>query len=486
MDCDPADPEPELGAHPLVRERFGARFETEWPDAWRAAHRCLFDWFRSVPGVEQPDGLEGLEPLYRAVVHGCRAQLFDAALNRVFENRIRRGDECFSLLQLGAVSADLSALAGFFPFGWSSPPATGDLSERDRSWLIGEVAFCLMFLSRIEEALEPRQMVGNRWRETGNWDEFCRSSENLVDLQTPLGRWLEAERTAQEGIDAAGRIANQSEAQYRRLLALAYLGRALHGQGRLAESAAAFKEAETLEAKRSPTLPTLNSLRGYDYDQLLLAQAENASDRHAVVERARVSLAYQIERHRPLSQAFDHCMIGQALVAGGEPGLDTEALAALDSAIVTIRRAGSMIDIPVMHLARAQHHRDQHHPAQAQADLDAALAIARRGNMPTYLAECALLEGHLHLDRLAQPTPAPATAEPIPEAARAWAQADNIIRHTGYGRRETELHLLEARLRHSLNPDFAELHCITDDVAPVRNRPDTFAKLRTQSRRIGE
>jgi hypothetical protein len=76
--------------------------------------------------------------------------------------------------------------------------------------------------------------------------------------------------------------------------------------------------------------------------------------------------------------------------------------------------------------------------------------------MLTYLAECALLEGHLHLDRLAQPTPAPATAEPIPEAARAWAQADNIVRHTGYGRRETELHLLEARLRHhQCRPDQA-------------------------------
>jgi hypothetical protein len=95
---------PELDAHPLVGEHFGAGLEPEDPHAWRAAHRLLFDWFRALPGQEQPDTLEGLEPLYRAVGHGCKAGLFNTALN-VYRDRIQRGAQGYSLFQLGAWSS---------------------------------------------------------------------------------------------------------------------------------------------------------------------------------------------------------------------------------------------------------------------------------------------------------------------------------------------------------------------------------------------
>ena len=517
VDCDPAAPAPDLDAHPLVRERFGARLEAERPAAWRAAHRCLFEWFQTVPGEDSPDGLEGLEPLYRAVGHGCRAGLYDSA-RLIFRDRIQRGNQGYSQFQLGAVSANLSALAGFFPAGWSAPPATGDLSEPARSWLLGAVAHCLMSLGWLEGSLGAWQTGREQRRESGDWENFCISSDNLVDIQTTLGRWPEAERTAQEAIEASGRVPNRIEGQFRKLAALSCLGRALHGQGWLAESAAAFSESDSLQAMWSSSLPTLIGLDGFDYGQLRLEQSRDANDRRAVCERARASLAYQEQRGHLLSQALDYCQIGQSLAALGDPESRTQAGLALDRAVATMRRAGATFLMPILHLARANYHGDEHRPAQAQSDLDAALSIARRGNMQTYLADCALLEGHLHLDRLARPTPAPATAapisdpaaadsptggsglpdicvpaasdhpwhrvpascrnddqidpsglpspdraptdpppaDPIPDAARAWAQANEIIRRTGYGRRETELHLLEARLRHhQCRPDQA-------------------------------
>ena len=462
LDCDPAEPAPDLDAHPLVRERFGARLQEEHPDALRAAHRCLFNWFRALPGADRPDGLDGLEPLYRAVGHGCRAGQYEAAL-LVYQDRIQRGDQGYTTFQLGAISADLSALAGFFPDGWSAAPVTGDLSEPNRSWLIAEAAFCLMSLGRLEESLGPRQTHRERSRESGDWNEFCIASINLIDLQTPLGRWVEAERTALEAVAASGRVADQSEAQFDKLVALAKLGQALHGQGRLAESAAAFAEAESIQARRSPKLPTLNSLAGFDYGQLLLDGAREAAGRLAVLKRARDSLAYFLGTGHLLSQALDHCQIGQSLAAAGDRDSETQADAALDLAVATMRRAGWILNMPVLYLARAHQHRDRHRPDLARADLDSARAIAARGMMQTPLADCALLEGHLHLDRLTRPAAglaAPGAAErpgpgpaadrpdPIPDAARAWAQAHELIRRTGYARRETELHLLEARLRH--------------------------------------
>jgi hypothetical protein len=60
--------------------------------------------------------------------------------------------------------------------------------------------------------------------------------------------------------------------------------------------------------------------------------------------------------------------------------------------------------------------------------------------MRTHLAKAALLAGHLALD-----APSP---EHIADAAGHWTEADRLIRDTGYGRREAELHLLEARLKH--------------------------------------
>jgi hypothetical protein len=259
-----------LDAHPLVREHFGRGLEQESPAAWRAAHGLLFDWFRAQPEQARPETLEGLEPLYRAVGHGCRAGRYAQARREVYQDRILRGDQGYSGFQLGAISADLSALAGFFPAGWSQPPVTGDLSESDRSWLIAEVAFCLMSLGRLDEALGPRRMTVDLRREAGDWNNFCLSSENLVDLLTPLGDWREAESVARETAAAAGSVADQDDARQRRLVALAYLGRSLHGQGRSIDAAQAFAEAESVRAELARHLPTLVSLGGFDYAQLLL------------------------------------------------------------------------------------------------------------------------------------------------------------------------------------------------------------------------
>jgi tetratricopeptide (TPR) repeat protein len=458
-----------IEAHPLVREHFGRALEQEAPAAWRAAHGVLFDWFRALPEQHRPDTLEALEPLYRAIGHGCRAGRYAQALRDVYWDRILRGGQSYSIFQLGAISSDLSALAGFFPEGWSQSPVTGDLSESDRSWLIATVAFRLMSLGRLDEALGPRRMEREHWRKAANWEYFCISSNNLVDLLTPLGHWREAESVAREELDAAERVADKDDARQRRLVALARIGRALHGQGRPIEAAQTFAEAEAVQWEITPDDPGLVGLPGFDYGQLLLERAGTLAARRAVLERAQASLGYASEKGYLLSIALDHCTIGQALAGpdGSAAGSDAEvreAGAALDLAIATMRQAGGMDDMPKLYLIRAHHRRTQGDPSGARADLDAALAIATPPGMRTYLAEAALLAGQLALDRAAmadrpagiRPTaltqagaaPDPAAPGPVPEAARHWTQADRLIRETGYARREAELHLLEARLKH--------------------------------------
>lgn len=53
--------EPELDAHPLVREHFGALLEKDAHKAWQAGHSVLFDWFCSLPrqGTARHSGRTG-------------------------------------------------------------------------------------------------------------------------------------------------------------------------------------------------------------------------------------------------------------------------------------------------------------------------------------------------------------------------------------------------------------------------------------------
>ena len=102
-----------LDCHPLLREYLARRLGTAARAAWREGQRRLFEYLSaSVPFW--PEGMDGLQPLYQAVGHGCRAELYEEARARVYRDRIRRGREAYSTRQLGAFATDLGAIAGFF------------------------------------------------------------------------------------------------------------------------------------------------------------------------------------------------------------------------------------------------------------------------------------------------------------------------------------------------------------------------------------
>ena len=142
-----------LDAHPLLREYFGSRLRRQQPEAWRAAHRRLYEHLcATTKDMPQPT-LEDLQPLYQAVAHGCQAGLQQEACDKVYVDRIRRRDERYSVHKLGAFGSDLGAVACFFETPWSRvSPA---LTEADQAWLLNEAAFRLRALGRLTEALEP-------------------------------------------------------------------------------------------------------------------------------------------------------------------------------------------------------------------------------------------------------------------------------------------------------------------------------------------
>jgi hypothetical protein len=88
---EPVGERREWDTHPLIRRYFWQALQKQHPKAYRQAQWVLFEYYQSVPAQKLPDTVEDLEPLYRAVVHGCLAGEYEKARKDVYQDRILRG-----------------------------------------------------------------------------------------------------------------------------------------------------------------------------------------------------------------------------------------------------------------------------------------------------------------------------------------------------------------------------------------------------------
>jgi len=143
---DPHNPG-HLDAHPLVREYFGEQLRNQRTEAWRECNSRLFKYYRELT-PQLPDTFREIEPLFLAVICGCRAGLFREALHEIYIPRIQRGNASFAANVLGARGAVLSALAHFFENGrWGSPAEMGvegqSLTPEDHLYILMQAALYL-------------------------------------------------------------------------------------------------------------------------------------------------------------------------------------------------------------------------------------------------------------------------------------------------------------------------------------------------------
>jgi serine/threonine protein kinase len=140
---DPHNPG-HLDTHPLVREYFGEQLRGQQPDVWKECNRRLYHYYQTL-APQLPNSFREMEPLFFAVISGCRAGLFRAALNEVYLPRIQRGDACFAAKFLGATGPLLSALIQFFAHeNWRSPLEVGIgeqcLTPEDQLFIVMQAA----------------------------------------------------------------------------------------------------------------------------------------------------------------------------------------------------------------------------------------------------------------------------------------------------------------------------------------------------------
>ena len=447
-----------IDAHPLIREYFAAQLKRDQPAAFQAAHSRLFDYLcENTP--HRPDGIDGLAPLYEAVTHGCLAGRHQEACGKVYIDRILRGtgnDGFYSTKKLGAIGADLAAVAAFFDEPWSR--VSPNLTEVEQAWLQNAAAFRLRALGRLTEALQPMRAVLAWDAQQKGWKESATSASNLSELELTLGRLPDAVTDARQSITHADQSGNEFERMINRTTA----ADALHQFGQRAEAGTLFAEAERLQQDMQPQFDLLYSVQGFQYCDWQLAPAEQAAWRHLlnqpfsnsksqisdclaeVERRATTTLAWVTSQNWLLDIALDHLTLARvglirAILANPlpQPTLDLPQVAA---AVNGLRAAGQMDDLPrglltasLYHFVRGEHDLALKHLAEAQQ-------IAERGPMPLFLADI-----HLTRARLAGSVKEEGGGMNV-DAKAELAQAAQLIRDLGYGRRTEELADAEAAL----------------------------------------
>jgi len=266
-------PEPRrvsVDAHPLVREYFANRLRESHPGGFQAAHSRLFDHLcQTTP--HWPDTLEGLQPLYQAVVHGCLAERQPEANTDVYLGRILRGDGpdgFYSTFKLGAVGADLSAVSAFFLVHWSK--ISSNLTELTQAWLLNEAAFSLRALGRLTEGLDPLVASGVICEKLEDWPEAAIRYSNLSEFKMYLGELGSALADARLAI----RLAELSNDWIEVRDELTTVADILHQLGERDEARLMYEQAEGLQRKHNPELKVLYALRGFRYCDLILSCAE--------------------------------------------------------------------------------------------------------------------------------------------------------------------------------------------------------------------
>ena len=175
-----------LDTHPLVREYFGEQLRSERAEAWKECNKRLYEYYRTLT-PQLPNSFREMDPLFLAVICGCKAGLFRKALHEVYIPRIQRGDSSFAAKILGAREALLLVLAHFFEHGrWGSPVETSvegqSLTAEDQLFVLTQAG---AYLTTIRGYSAPEARICYERVES-----LCNSlSRPLLLFAALMGQW---------------------------------------------------------------------------------------------------------------------------------------------------------------------------------------------------------------------------------------------------------------------------------------------------------
>ena len=379
-----------LDCHPLVREYFNERFRATNPQAWQMSHGRLYEYFCSVSPT-YPGTLVAMEPLFRAVAHGCKAGRHAEALHDVYKKRIQRGGECFGMHMLGMFSSCLTALAGFFDAPWSK--RREGLDDADFIYVLFEAAWAFWSMGPLDQAAELYDTAFSTSMAIEDLESASGAAYCAAVTKGSLGRLGAATRSIRQALKLARRSGAVQEVDncVRALAGILFLA------GRIPRAERCFRLAEAIQETYEPRHRWLSGVYGAEYCELMSASGRYREAR----ARATELLTYPMTPPRVVYTALYHLAIVRSYcreaVAEGVAAFG-EADGHMSKAIELLRAGNDVEFLGVGLLVDAELRRMTGALAEAQKSIRDACAIAVQGNWVLLIIDCHIEMAFLRLE----------------------------------------------------------------------------------------
>ena len=435
-----------------LREFPPSLLTAQWPELDQAAALISTAVFDEALQKFLPCNLSGMRPCFSAIAHGCVAGRNEEAYREVYLPRVGRGYQHYIMAKLGALNANLAAIAAFYERLWNEP-AKG-LNEETKAVVFAQAGFSLRALGRLREAIVPFEGAIRITTAKSKWITATFNACNISELYLRHGEIAEAIRMA--------RIASAHADASRLSLMMAYsrstLAEALYNAGQTIEAKTLSIDAKALQSDAHyaednwlthRTRSYVGSLIHYRVSDFLLANGFVS----AVIddEQSSKNAAWN-EDTNPLSFALANLCLGRAytMLSVRASQLSNRHLALgqrhIEAAVEGLHRAGDDIYLPLGLLARGSFRRARGEFDHAAADLYETHEIAERGEMRLYLTDYHLESARLLLARTAAGAEAAGSQAMCAQAGEHYAAAKKLIEDTGYKRRLPELEAIRACL----------------------------------------
>lgn len=360
----------EIDAHALVREYFGNRLRETRPEAWREANGRLFRHYSDL-AEERPKSLDAMEPLFRAIYHGCEAGRFEEAF-RTYQNRLNRGPARFVVKEFGAHGVDLAALASFFAVPWSK--LAPGVPTGEHAILLEWAGNSLTAFLRLNEAQQAYvASLAATGTDTATAPARRRRLRQLAEVQLKRGHLAEVEQTIQRIEQVETEI--QGGPHPNELSVTSQRGHVALLRGDL----------QTAERLLDPLRlsGTLAGIRACDY--------RIAVGRHQeIIDRKHISTAY----NEPENEGLIKLQQARAFAAAGR---SADAAQTFEDAIRLIRELDSLDELPYTLLASSRFLLESGNRDEALRRLDEAADLIARGDMRLLDADAKILRAELLL-----------------------------------------------------------------------------------------
>jgi tetratricopeptide (TPR) repeat protein/transcriptional regulator with XRE-family HTH domain len=241
-----------LDCHPIVRDFVANHLENSSRDDWVESHSVIFEMLQK-SAESDPDSMQELEPLFRAVIHGAQACRYEEAFGLYFE-KIKHG---YSMLREGSHHMDQACLRSFFTKEWSQPVAA--LPENMKHLLIASAAANLMSLGKFSESTKPASIAIEYFLSEEKWMEVINAAGPLVSAMIEAGELSAAIQI----MDKLSTCVGKTNDRIVEAMAVNFRAYAMYLAGKAEEAGNLFAYVEQIfeeeKLRKNQTFPTISS-----------------------------------------------------------------------------------------------------------------------------------------------------------------------------------------------------------------------------------